>query len=219
MLRCFIAILLISAGALPAQSGAWLRDVDQRFSSTTATLRSTDGAQTHELSYYTDYGLLPWLTLGLDLNDNGTSGHVLAFARVPWGDQPPTRHVAAELAVGSSHYLNNWHPMYKLTLSYGRALDSRWGPGWLAVDAAYEKRGDADASYKLDTTLGLNDPRHIRPMLQIELTQIPAKPLFYTITPSILFPLKRNTQVQVGIEHRVTTQRSLGLKIGLWRRF
>jgi len=128
--------------------------------------------------------------------------------------------LATELALGGAHYHNNWKTMHKLTLSYGRAFDSAWGPGWLAIDGAYEKRGTSlEPILKLDATVGLSDDKHLRPMLQIETAKISGQPLFYTITPSLKIPLPRNAQLLIGVQHRMTTQRSLGLKVAVWHRF
>lgn len=221
MLRGLIGIWLYVLSAGPAISGAWLREPGMGFSSATVALRHANGEWARELGYYADYGVAPWLTLGIDLNDNDNlSGHAVVFARLPLGQKARDYKLAAELAVGGAHDRNAWQSMYKLTLSYGRAFESIWGPGWIAIDGAFERRGTtSEPIVKLDATLGLSDPNHLRPILQIETARISGFPLFYTITPGVMIPLAQNTQLLIGAEHRVTTHRSLGLKVGVWHRF
>jgi len=221
MCRVLFLICLFVLGAAPALSGAWLREQGSGFAAATATQRSSNGLWSTEFGYYADYGLTSAVTLGVDLNDNDKlSGHALVFVRIPLGRTSHSYHLAVELALGASHYLNSWVPMQKATLSFGRTFDSIWGPGWLAIDGAYEMRGlDSEPILKLDATIGLSDPKQLRPILQIETAKITGHPLFYTITPGVQIPLTQDTRLLIGAEHRVTTQRSLGLKVGVWHRF
>ncbi|PCJ07476.1 MAG: hypothetical protein COB16_10800 [Rhodobacteraceae bacterium] len=221
MFRVLFAIWLFVLDTAPAWSGAWLREQGSGFASATVTQRSSNGQWSSEFGYYADYGLTSNVTLGVDLNDNDTlSGHALVFVRLPVGQASRSYRLAVELTLGGSHYLNSWVLMQKVTLSYGRAFDSIWGPGWLAIDGAYEMRGlKSEPILKLDATIGLSDGKHLRPILQIETAKISGQPLFYTITPSLQIPLTRDTQLLIGAQHRVTTQRSLGLKVGVWHRF
>ncbi|WP_240931875.1 hypothetical protein [Parasedimentitalea denitrificans] len=198
-----------------------MRDPGSGFASASVTFRRDGGDWSSELSYYGDYGITQSLTLGVDLNDaDRLAGHTLIFARVSLNFLPPEHHLATEISLGGAHYRNEWKPMHKLTLSYGRGFDSTWGPGWLAIDGAYEKRGTSSQPIvKLDATIGLNAEEHLRPMLQIETAKISGHQLFYSITPSLQVPLPRDSHLLIGLQHRVTTQRSLGLKVGVWHRF
>ncbi|WIY27500.1 hypothetical protein [Parasedimentitalea psychrophila] len=221
MLRGFILIWLLVLGPTAARAGAWMRDQGSGFAAASATLRHSFGAWSSELGFYGDFGLSAGLTLGIDLNDtDNLSGHALVFARIPLELLPSGHHLATELALGGAHSQNRWRPMQRLTLSYGRGFDSAWGPGWLAVDGAYEMRGTSpDPILKLDATIGLTEQRRLRPMLQIETAKISGQRLFYSITPSLQIPLPQQVQLLIGLEHRVAPQRSLGLKVGVWHRF
>jgi len=216
-----IVIWFFVLGTVPALAGAWMRDQGSGFSSVSATFQHSTGGWSTDFGYYGEFGVSPFLTLGIDLNDNDNlAGHALVFARVPLEFLPSEHHLATELALGGAHYQNVWKSMHKLTLSYGHAFDSIWGPGWLAIDSAYEKRAiNTGAILKLDATIGLSDNTHLRPMLQIETAKISGHQLFYTITPSLQFPLPRDLKLLIGVEHRVTTRRSIGLKVGMWHRF
>jgi hypothetical protein len=221
MFRGLILSWLFILGAVPALAGAWMREQGSGFASAHAIFRNSSGVWSSEVSYYGEFGLSPLLTLGIDLNDNDNlAGHALVFARIPLEFLPSEHHLATELALGGAHYQNLWKPMHRLTLSYGHAFDSVWGPGWLAIDGAYEDREvNSEPFLKLDATVGLTDHQRLRPMLQIEMAKIPGQRLFYAITPSLQIPLPRGTHLLIGAEHRVTTQRSLGLKVGVWHRF
>lgn len=219
MLRGLVLLWLCAFSAFPALAGAWLREQGSGFASASVTQRHGDGNWATNLGFYGDFGLSPSLTVGIDLNDSDNlSGHALIFARLQLNFLPEQHQLATELALGGSHYQNSWSPMQKLTLSYGRGFDSVWGAGWFAIDGAYESR-QSNPILKLDATIGLTDPDRIRPLLQIETAKISGQRLFYTITPSLQIPLPRNNKLLIGAEHRVTTQRSLGLKIGVWHNF
>ena len=221
MFHVLLAICLYVVGSTPALSGAWQREADHGFASATATLRNSNGIWATELGYYGDYGLTDWLTLGVDLNDsNDISGHAMLFARLPLNTHKQRHRLAIEMALGGAHYQGRWQQMYKLTLSYGYSFESKWGSGWLAIDGAYEMRGTgSEPILKLDATVGLVNPDHIRPILQVETAKINGHPLFYTVTPGLQIPLGEETLLLIGAEHRVNVERSLGLKIGVWHRF
>ena len=221
MFRGLILFWLFLTCADPVLAVAWLRDQGSGFASASITLQRDDGDWSSELSYYGDYGVSQSLTFGIDLNDaDRLSGHALIFARVSLDFLPPEHHLAAEISLGGAHYRDEWKPMHKLTLSYGHGFDSSWAPGWLAIDGAYEKRGTSSQPIvKLDATIGLNAEDHLRPLLQIETAKISGHRLFYSITPSLQIPLPRDSHLVIGLQHRMTTQRSLGLKVGVWHRF
>jgi len=216
-----IVVWFFVLGTVPALAGAWMRDPGSGFSSVSATFQRSTGGRSTDLSYYGEFGVSPFLTLGIDLNDNDNlAGHALVFARIPLEFLPAEHHLATELALGGAHYQHVWKPMHKLTLSYGRSFDSAWGPGWVAVDSAYERReNNTEPILKLDATIGLTDNKRLRPMLQIETAKISGHSLFYSITPSLQIPMPNGSKVLIGAQHRMSTQRSLGLKVGLWHRF
>lgn len=221
MCRALIVIWLYVLGVAPVLAGAWLRDKGSGFASATSTLRNSNGVWSTEVGYYADFGLTARLSFGVDLNDNDNlSGHALVFARLPLSRLTRQYQLAAELALGGAHYRNAWQPMRKLTLSYGRTFESNRGYGWVAVDGIYETRGThSEPILKLDATIGLSDPDHLRPLLQLETAKISGQPLFYAITPALQIPLTQDSILLIGVEHRVSNHRSLGFKLGVWHRF
>ena len=214
--------LLCATAASPAAAGAWLREPGRGFLSTTATLRQGDPDARQELSLYAEYGLTPRLTLGADINARpGTSGHAMVFARLPLSRPGARNRLALETALGGHHWQGDWDPMYRLTLSYGRGLTTRSGIlGWLAVDAAYERRlGMSDPIYKLDATLGRSGPGRIRPILQVETAHIPGRDFIWSVAPGVMIDSRRSATWVVGLERKSASRDTLGLKIALWHWF
>ena len=217
--------ILCGSMAWPAFAGAWLRDTGTKFFSYGAIVRKSGGFLRPEYSFYGEFGLSPYLTLGLDFNESqgpsgGHSGHALVFARFPIARAWHKTKVAVEFGLGGNHYLGKWDGMIKSTLSIGRGFSSPWGAGWINVDAALELRRPASRlAFKLDATIGLSQGRRFRPMLQIESTYIVGKPLIWAVIPSVLIDGRNNQTWVIGIERKTVGQPTLGVRFGLWRRF
>ncbi|MBO9450840.1 hypothetical protein J7426_11260 [Tropicibacter sp. R16_0] len=217
-----LAIFLLSlCAAQHACAGAWLRDKGAGFLSLTGTLYNPSSTYDFKSAVYAEWGVTPKLTVGLDLNERpGLTGHALIFARVPVTTLGQNGRVAFEFGGGGHHFQNRWHPMYKIGLSYGKSLDSRWGSGWLAIDFALEHRTrTSDPFYKLDATVGLSENRRLNPMLQIETAYFENSEFQWSVTPSILIKGKNNRKWQIGIEHRSAYPKGYGLKFALLREF
>lgn len=217
-----LAIILLSlCVALPANAGAWLRDKGTGFLSLTGTLFGSADTFNYKSAVYGEWGLSPKITVGFDLNDRpGLTGHALVFARVPLLDLGKKGRLSLEFGGGGHHYVNQWHPMYKTGLSYGRDLSTQWGPGWVAVDMAVEHRlGSGDPFYKLDATIGLSANRRFNPMLQIESSYFSNSQIYWAITPSVVIKGQNQTRWIFGIEHRSAYPKGYGLKVALWREF
>jgi hypothetical protein len=221
-MRFALAVLLLSAiCAPPALAGAWLRDHNTAFFALGTTVRGNmDMLPDYETSAYAEYGLLPWLTFGLDLNDvRAKAAHALVFARLPLrsGDRP-TRY-GIELAIGKHRWQDQWAQMYKVSLAVGRGFESRFGNGWMAAETAYEMRtGLSEPTYKLDAVFGMSTGWRIRPLIKLETAYVADKPLAWALTPGVMFDVGKSAWV-IGIEGRSAEQKTLGLSFGLWRTF
>lgn len=221
MRRFAITCLFYLIASQPILAGAWLRDKGTGFISISSTIRALMPVPDYEISLYADYGLTSWLNMGLDVNEiPGIAGHGLLFFRLPLPVRNPRSELAIELGLGGHHRRETWKPMYRLSLSWGHGFTSRFGPGWLAVESAIEQRtGNAEPLFKLDATLGLSSPNHIRPMLQLETAFAQDLPLQWTLTPSLMIPGKGNSTWVIGIQRRSFGANRTGLKVALWRRF
>lgn len=215
------ALVVWLSGASLVAAGAWLRDKDSLFMAATSTLRMSGEELLNETAVYAEYGLFPRATIGFDYNHLiGYSGHALAFLRLPVG--PPDRELkmAIETAAGGHHWQGEWNPMLKATFSLGRGLKTRWGHGWLSLDAAVERRfGTPNPLFKLDATLGLPNFGRVGPMLQIETAKASGLPLFWTLTPSVRYDMKKLGTLVIGFESKHGPINTNGVKFGLWKQF
>lgn len=214
-------LILCVITAQPVGAGAWLRDKGTGFLSLTTTIRQLNGTRQAENSFYGEYGLAPRLTLGADINEiAGFAGHALVFLRLPVGSNERRTKMTVELGLGGHHWQGRWGGMIKSTLSVGRGFSSRWASGWFNVDAGMELRlPTSNPAFKLDATIGLSSGPRIRPLLQIETTYISGNPLIWAANAGVLIDGRGNHSWLIGFTRKTADQSSLGLKIGLWRRF
>jgi hypothetical protein len=216
-------LLLICLLPPPVWAGAWPREKGTGFSAISSTLRRAgpDQPLRYDTSTYLEYGLTHRFTLGLDINDDlATSGHVLVFGRVPLSPPDARIKLAFLVGIGGHRQFDLWQPMYKVGLSMGRDVHTRWGQGWIAVDAAAELRqGTGQSIFKLDGTFGVTLSPKWKAMVQLESYYAANAPFGITLTPSVVFALPENNALVLGLEFKHNTQRSIGLKAGFWKSF
>ncbi len=214
----FMLGLLICAA--PAVAGSWLREPGESFMSISTTTRQQNGMRTSETGFFFERGVSRHFTFGLDVHQVSTgAGHRLAFVRMPLPWRHPKNRLAFEFALGRHTDGHDWYPMQKVTLSYGRPLSTRWGPGWLNMDLAREMRHGSGRIDKLDLTIGLSADRKINPMLQIETARIPGRSLFWAALPGLRLKGRKGSQWVLSPEVRANPNRSMGLKFALWKEF
>ncbi len=219
--RILIILTLILSTPAPSFAGAWLREKGKAFTALSVTAyKDEDGFYDSKTSIYAEYALRPGITIGLDAEENQNYyGHALIFARLPIADFDHSGRFAAELGVGVHHrHLRSW-ALYKATLSYGKGFHSRWGNGWVALDAIVEHRTHEATIHKLDFTAGLNSNRWLDPLLQIETSHASGSSPYWSIRPAVLIrPRKRQDVWLLGVE-RNSYRNRLGIKFALWREF
>lgn len=213
-----IALLLI---ATPAWSGAWLREKDSAFVAAAVTaFKDPDGRYDYKSSLYAEWGYRPNLTIGFDFEEHrDVYGHALLFARAPVADFGKWGRFTAEFGAGAHHRHKRAWALYKMTLSYGKGFETRWGNGWIAVDTALEYRTHDAMFRKLDFTAGLSSQRLLNPLLQIETSYTPDKSLFWRARPSVMIrrPNSPTTWV-LGLE-RNDARSDTGIKFAIWNEF
>lgn len=218
-LGAILLFVLLASG--PAEAGAWLRDKDKGFTAVSATVfQGTHSGYAYKTSLYGEWGYRPKLTLGIDAEESHElRGHALIFGRIPIADFETSGRLAAEFGVGAHHYGTRTWAMYKATLSYGKGIQSAWGNGWLAIDAALEYRSHAALFRKLDFTAGLSSGRRFDPLLQIETSHAPGHAFYWSVRPSVMIrgPGKGNTWVLSA--ERNAGHDTTGVKLAFWRDF
>lgn len=221
-MRFAIAALLVCVFcAPPVLAGAWLREHQGIFLSFGSTIRGNRVTlPDFESKLYAEYGLMPRLTLGLDLNEvRGKSAHALLFLRLPLGKPDRRTKYAVELGIGQHRHDLQWAPMYKAALAVGRGFQNRWGDGWMGAEFAYEVRtGLRDPFIKLDLVAGLSSGPRVRPLIKLETGYVTGQPFGWSLTPGIMFNVRKSTWV-IGVERRSTTQETIGFTFNIWRSF
>ncbi|MCR9124743.1 MAG: hypothetical protein NXH82_01310 [Rhodobacteraceae bacterium] len=203
-------------------AGAWLREAGTGFASVSGTLRSFGGGQplAYDSSLFAEYGLRPRFTVGLDINDNLTSGgHVMGFVRFPLSAPERPLKLALDLGIGGHRRDKTWFAHYKTALSLGRGFATGSATGWVSVDAAVElRKGDADLLYKLDATFGLSPSERIKAMFSVESYSTGGN-FGWAVIPAIGMRAFGDRFLTAGFEIKDTGQRSYGLKLGIWHWF
>jgi len=217
----FVLLVWFAVTAMPAWSGAWLRDKGTVFTSASVSIfKDPDHGSRLKSSLYAEWGARPNLTLGFDAEEHqDIYGHALVFARVPLANLGHRGLFAADLAVGLHHRQDRAWILYKGTLSYGKDFQSTWGAGWIAIDAALEYRSHDALLRKLDLTAGMSADRLLNPLLQIETAYAKDHRFYWTVRPSLMIRAKgRKTRWIIGIE-RNETNSGIGGRFGLWSEF
>lgn len=168
-----LAALLWLAATPPSMSGAWLREEGDAALAFSHEL-SQDPDRGGEWGYstvYGEYGMRPWLTLGLDAGKGENDGdwQALLFVRSGHDFARLPGRVAVELGLGATGLAGGGkEALLRPGLSWGMDRDTGLGPAWVNLDARREYREHSGtARDKLDLTVGLKPGA--RTMLTMEL--------------------------------------------------
>ncbi len=231
-MRAIMAGLLLVGLAGQACAGAWPRQKGETFVSISQTF-STEAkillAPTENLDSYTalyaEYGLTERLTVGLDgayaLGPGSKLRTGLIFARYPvWSNESGSR-VAVDLGFGYRRGNDGEQgPRLRAGLSWGRGLESRWGPGWLGFETSVEAQPPTDDRiYKADFTLGWKPREDWMAILQVQTGFYPHAEPLVRIAPSIVKAFGAHSNLELGIVSSVYGDESIGVKIATWIRF
>ncbi len=208
-----VLLVLLCLIATESAAGAWPRARGEWFLAPSMSV-SKEGAQG---SFYAEYGLTHWMTLGVDAAlSTEQETMALVFARLPLWTGRKGHRFAMELGAGVDAGL----PVVRSGLSYGQGLTTRWGPGWLALDAnAAMNLGTGEYRYKLDATLGLTPSERWKAILQLQSSLDPDGSFTLMAAPSVTVRLSRSTQLEIGLKHPLKGARVPGVKLGLWLEF
>lgn len=218
--------LVLSAG--PAQPGPWPREAGTGFLSLSHSMagdRDQPGRRAAGYSaLYGEYGLDGALTLGLDAGRGDLYGDwsAVLFLRHALDDGNGPHRFAAELGLGGMGADGTApQPLLRPGLSWGRGLETGWGPGWATLDSFLEYRlGDGEAALKADLTLGVKPTPDRMLILQVQSGDYPGTPPYLRLAPAYVRRLGRGeTFLEIGLKAGLAGEETQGLKIGLWRRF
>lgn len=209
-----LLVLLCLLCASPAGAGAWLRDKGSWFSASSSTW-APDGSFLN--SYYAEYGLWEWMTIGVDsgfASDGSISA--LFFSRLQLWSSDKGHRIALE--VGGGHSAGR--PVSKTTLSYGRGISSPFGGGWFAIDAAAAiDLWSGIASYKVDSTVGVSPSDKWKAIVQFQSELHPGISHTLKVAPSVVRRVGKHAQLELGLSETVLGGRGRTVKLGLWLEF
>jgi hypothetical protein len=230
-LRTLTAGLMLVLAAAEASAGAWPRPKGETFVSV-ATRQST-GARTliaavqdirSYTSIYVEHGVTDRLTVGLDAGQGrGPDERVdtaLVFARLPvWS--PGEHRVAADLGLGLlEDGIDGTQTRIRPGLAWGRGFESRWGGGWLGMEASYEYRvSSGDSVVKADFTAGLKPNDRWMGILQLQTGAYPDSEPIARLAPSVVRRLGARSHVQIGGIAPLAGDNAYGATLALWFTF
>ncbi|MBL4917405.1 hypothetical protein [Szabonella alba] len=225
-MRMVVAVLVWIGLATAGQAGPWPRDRGDGFIALT-----TDGMRRQ---VYAEYGIGFDLTLGVEVTQiRGHAYPVIAgFVRRPlWrGKGGWILSMETGLESRESHAARSWAHMAgtrelaaRAGLSWGRGFESRWGDGWMVVDAQVERVLTIDwiaarHSAKLDATIGIAWGERLKLMLQAQGWMRQGGSPLVRIEPAVAFrlgPAHLLAAPSVG----VVGPRDPRFKLGLWLEF
>jgi hypothetical protein len=218
-MRLHVVIIALQLAASSVCAGAWLKDPGEGFNSLAMVAQNTPFGLVTEGRVFLEYGLTDRLTVGLNaIAQQSGDGEVLAFARLPLRSEEQAHRLAIELGLGAQKDQGVWSGLSKVTLSYGRGFENRWGYGWFSVDAALEYREvQNDIPLKVDVTVGQSSGMRWRPILQVETQTSRRGGTSWTIAPGVMRDGPNGTTFVVQAERH--SDHRYGLRLGLWRSF
>lgn len=221
--------MLLAAG--PAVGGAWPRSEGAGFLSLKYTGRwdreaiaLLDFTREDTLQVYGEFGVAPRLTFGGEYTRSGPEiapvTEIRGFARYTFLQRG--RHVmSAELGAGRRSNEFEYEVRFvRPGLAWGRGFESRFGDGWMELDAQAEvyDNGD-DAAMKLDATLGLNVTERLAVVLQGRAGDYPNLDPYVRLAPSAVVRLTRRLRVQAELEAGVYNDTGVSAALALWLDF
>ncbi len=202
----------------PALAGPWIRAEGEQFISLSIEGKVVGADMSSYGSLYYEYGLGPRLTLGLDAGgahvDPTTS---LVFVRTPLWRAENGARMSFDLALGSVQSGADSSFALRPGVSWGRELKGRPG-GWVSVDLTHRWLADHGQSLsKLEGTAGVPWGARRKVMMQMTIEKASGLGWSSSLTPSIAWRVHDNLELITGLTIR--DDRSVALKLGLWRRF
>lgn len=151
------------------------------------------------------------------MNDNGTSGHALAFARLPI---VRGRWVAAvDLAAGGHRYQTDTGAMGRALFGIGRDVQAFGMPGWAALSVGPEwRQGNDGLAWKADGVVGFKADRLLNPILSVETYMAPNSDVYWSVIPGVLINGRKDGRTWLaGLEQKGgPAEMTTGLRLSYW---
>ncbi len=208
-----------------AGAGAWPREKGRTFLSFGATVSvpyDDPGAPPRTyVSLYSETGLGRGLTFGIDAGmDPDQDSTAILFLRKSFGPEDRRHLLAVQAGIGATTDGAATDYLLQLGGAWGRGLETRFGRGWIALDAqALYWAEQGEVAVKADLTLGLKPVERTKLMLQVQSGQYPGSDPYVRLVPSVARKIGRRTHLEIGAEFGVTGDDRFGLKLGTWLEF
>ncbi|WP_041669196.1 hypothetical protein [Cereibacter sphaeroides] len=237
MRTALASLALASMVALPASglAGPWARETGRVFLTLS---QQQDGAGESWTGLWAEYGLTPRITLGLDAGRSGRGdGKLILWAQKAWERGP--HRIAASAGLGAVRLEGALAPLAQLGGAWGRGIETRFGPGWLALEmrgivtgrnVTLEQRLDAqtvatvaflvpETSAKAELTLGLSPRDRLKVIEQLQLEYGRDSGFDARLATSLVYDLARPTKLEMGLILPIESASEPALKLGLWLEF
>jgi hypothetical protein len=234
-MRRLLAAMLTFAALVPPQSslaGAWPREKGKTFVSVSQTM--TTGARTaleavqdvrSYTALYAEYGLTEKTTLGFDAGlAQGNQDHAsswLALVRRPVWTSEGGHRFAVDLGLGQLDE-PEWGRQLRVRpgLAWGKGFESRWGGGWLGLEAsaAYRVKSQ-DFGLKADFTAGIRPRDRWMLIFQVQSSRTAGDDPIVRIVPSVVRRFGDHVHLQLGFIGSVAGDDAMGVKFGTWLDF
>lgn len=202
--------------ASPAWAGPWPRGQGHWFMATSSNWTQGPGGYGFFNTFYAEYGLTEQLTMVVDATLAHGQYSGVAYTRLPIWHSSRGHRLALEMGGG----ISGDQPLFRAGLSYGRGLETRWGTGWMTVDAvALVNTLTGRRSYKADMTLGLSPSNRWKMMMQVQTYMSEYGDYSATLAPSVVRRFGRSMWGELGVSHSLTGPGQTGLKLGVWIEF
>lgn len=207
-----ILCLALTGGA--AWAGAWPRTKGELFMAPSFRLTTSAARTTGDGGLYLDYGLTDRLSVGLDWTRslNG-AGKTIAFLR--WPLRQGRLMIGAELGLGQ----NAGRVVVRPGLAFGRGFMLADRSGWISAEAQAELDRQGRRDLKADLTLGIALTARLTGMMQLQAGQPARDPQYLRVVPTLLWQVRKGTQVEFGLTQPVRGGGAAAIKLGLWYRF
>ena len=223
MRHVFAALLILLAS--PAFAGAWMRDVGSGFVALSYSHdrdRANLGAGAQPMgTWHAEYGFSERLTFGAHAWAGETKASGFAFLRLPLTRSSADRKVSVELGLGAFRENGKaTEAAAKLGFSFGRGLDTRWGNGWMQVNASAERRMKTKVSVmKADLMFGVSPNRRTKIMVEFQAEKEGNNKSQLTIAPTYVRRVSPSTHILLGMNYGVRSSDAIGLRLGTWLEF
>lgn len=215
-----LAALLGLAATPDARGGAWLREKGSGMLSFSyeSSQDTVWGGSWGYTSIYSEYGLRPRLTLGIDAGkgDVADDWKALVFLRTGRELERLPGRIAMEFGVGGTGAPGGLsEPMLRSGLSWGHGLATRFGNAWVNVDAAAEQKVlSRTTDYKLDLTLGLTPRPRTQIVVEFRAQDTAEADPSLRLVPSLARRLGQRTWLRLGGSVGLHNDDTTGLILG-----